>query len=126
MTQLCEMTQIGRVGSVKEVGPNLIVSVASDASYNKNGEWVNKANWIEHTIFGRQEKVLEWVRDNLQPGDLVSVRSTPSQSKYERNGETVYGYTFAVEMIRREVAKADMKAKEAPEETTRGKSRKAK
>ena len=27
---------------------------------------------------------------------------------------------------RREVAKADMKAKEAPEETTRGKSRKAK
>ena len=126
MSQLCEVTQIGRVGAIKEVGPNLIVSIASDASYNKDGEWVNRANWIEHTIFNRQEKTLEWARNNLAIGDLVFVRSTPSQSKYEKNGETVYGYTFAIDTIRREVAKADMKPKDAPEETpTRGKSRKA-
>jgi hypothetical protein len=32
MTQLCELTQIGRIGNVKEVGQNLMISVASDAS----------------------------------------------------------------------------------------------
>ena len=54
MTQPCELTQIGRVGAVKEVGQNLMISVASDASYKKDGEWVNRANWIEHTVFGRR------------------------------------------------------------------------
>jgi hypothetical protein len=47
MTQLCELTQIGRIGNVKEVGQNLMISVASDASYRRDGEWVNRANWIE-------------------------------------------------------------------------------
>jgi len=28
MTQLCELTQIGRIGNVKEVGQNLMISVA--------------------------------------------------------------------------------------------------
>ena len=125
MSRLCETAQIGRIGAIKEVGPNLIVSVASDASYNKDGQWVNRANWIEHTIFGRQDKTLEWARANLAVGDLVYVRSTPSQSKYEKNGETVYGYTFAVDTIRREVAKADLKPKEASDETPPKKSRKA-
>ena len=32
MTQLCELTQIGRIRNVKEVGENLMISVASDAS----------------------------------------------------------------------------------------------
>ena len=35
MTQLCELTQIGRIGNVKEVGQNLMISVASDASYRR-------------------------------------------------------------------------------------------
>ena len=64
-------------------------------------------------------------RANLAVGDLVYVRSTPSQPKYEKNGETVYGYTFAVDTIRREVAKADLKPKEASDETPPKKSRKA-
>lgn len=32
MTQLRELTQIGRIGNVKEVGQNLMISVVSDAS----------------------------------------------------------------------------------------------
>ena len=47
MSQLCEVVQIGRVGKIKQVGPNLLVSVASDASYKKDGEWIDRANWIE-------------------------------------------------------------------------------
>jgi hypothetical protein len=33
MTQLWQLTQIGRVGKVKEVGQNLMIPVASDASW---------------------------------------------------------------------------------------------
>jgi hypothetical protein len=40
---------LSRIGIVKEVGQNLMISVASDASYKKDGEWMNRANWIEHT-----------------------------------------------------------------------------
>ncbi|WP_342364172.1 hypothetical protein [Terrarubrum flagellatum] len=38
MIQLCEVNQIGRVGKVRGVDPNLMISIASDASYEKNGE----------------------------------------------------------------------------------------
>jgi len=54
MTQHCELSQIGPIGKVKEVGQNLMMSVASDASHKKDGEWVNRANWIEHSVFGRR------------------------------------------------------------------------
>ena len=96
MTQLCELTQIGRIGNVKEVGQNLMISVASDASYKKDGEWMNRANWIEHTVFGRRDKMKDWALDTLQAGDLVFIRSTPSQTSWEKDGEKRYGYTMAV------------------------------
>ena len=96
MTQHCELSQIGRIGKVKEVGQNLMISVASDASYKKDGEWVNRANWIEHTVFGRRDKMKDWALDTLQSGDLVFIRSTPSQTRWERDGEKQYGYTMAV------------------------------
>ena len=116
MSQLCEVVQIGRVGKIKQVGPNLLVSVASDASYRKDGEWIDRANWIEHTIFASREGLMIWASDNLSPGDLVFVRSTPSQSSYKKDGQTVYGYTFAVADLRRETAKADLKDKQAKSE----------
>ena len=96
MTQLCELTQIGRIGNVKEVGQNLMISVASDASYRRDGEWVNRANWIEHTVLGRRDKMKDWALDTLQAGDLVFIRSTPSQTSWEKDGEKRYGYTMAV------------------------------
>ena len=76
MTQHCELSQIGRIGKVKEVGQNLMISVASDASYKKDGDWVNRANWIEHTVFGRRDKMKDWALDTLQSGDLVFIRWT--------------------------------------------------
>jgi single-strand DNA-binding protein len=125
MSQLCEVIQIGRVGKIKPVGPNLLISVASDASYKKDGDWVDRANWIEHTIFASREGLMTWASDNLSPGDLVFVRSTPSQSSYKKEGQTVYGYTFAVADLRRETAKptpvpAKEEAKAKAKPKTRG------
>jgi single-stranded DNA-binding protein len=107
MTQLCETNQIGYVGKIKEVGTNLIVSVASDASFKKDGEWIDRTNWVEHTIFGRQEGIHKWARENLQPGDMVHIRSTPGEKSWEANGETHYGYTFAVNELTRLTEKAE-------------------
>jgi single-strand DNA-binding protein len=109
MTQLCELTQIGRIGNVKEVGQNLMISVASDASYRRDGEWVNRANWIEHTVFGRRDKMKDWALDTLQAGDLVFIRSTPSQTTWEKDGEKRYGYTMTVTELKLMTAKADLK-----------------
>jgi single-stranded DNA-binding protein len=111
MTQLCEVIQIGRVGKIKEVGQNLIISVASDASYKKEGEWIDRTNWIDHTIFARQEGLKKWAGEKLQSGDLVFIRSTPAQTSWDHNGEKRYGYTFSVSELRLEVAKEDMKAR---------------
>ncbi|WP_410469839.1 hypothetical protein [Bradyrhizobium sp. 33ap4] len=62
MTQLCEVNQIGRVGKIKEVGQNLMISIASNACYKKDGEWVDRVNWVEHTIFARQDGMLKWAK----------------------------------------------------------------
>jgi single-stranded DNA-binding protein len=112
MSQLCQTIQVGRVGKIKEVGSNLIISIASDASYKKDGEWQDRTLWVEHTLFARQEATIKWAREKLQPGDLVSVRSTPSQTRWEKDGKECFGYTFAIEELRREVAKADLKSEE--------------
>ncbi len=55
-----------------------MIWAASDASYRRDGEWVNRASWIEHTVFGRRDKMKDWALDTLQAGDLVFIRSTPS------------------------------------------------
>ena len=106
MNHLNQHTQIGRIGKVREVGDNLAITIASDASYKKDGDWVNQAHWVEHTVFARQGSLRTWVLDKLQPGDLVSVVSTPQQTSWEKNGQTHYGYTFAVDRLDLLVAKS--------------------
>ncbi len=77
MIQLCEINQIGPVGKIKEVGPNLTISVASDASYKKDGEWQERTNWIEHKIFARQEGTLKWAREDEEDASTKLVRVIP-------------------------------------------------
>ena len=86
-----------------------MISVASDARCRHDGEWVNRANWIEHTVFGRRDKMKDWALDTLQAGDLVFIRSTPSQTSWEKDGEKRYGYTMAVTELKLLTAKADLK-----------------
>ena len=56
MSQLNTHIQVGRVGQLKEVGANLVITVCSNNPYkNGNGEWIDNPEWIEHTIFARQD-----------------------------------------------------------------------
>ena len=63
-------------------------------------------------IFERQAGLLKWASDSLKPGDLVHVRSTPFQSEWEKDGETRYGQTFAVNELTLLTAKTDKKEKQ--------------
>jgi single-strand DNA-binding protein len=118
------MNQIGHVASVKSVGKNLIVRIASNANY-KNGEgaWVERTHWNEHTIFERQGGLLKWASESLKPGDLVLVRSTPFQNEWKKDGETHYGQTFAVTEVSLLTAKSDKKEKLDEVATSRGRQR---
>jgi len=86
MAHLCEMNQIGHVASVKTVGKNLIVRIASNANYkNGDGARVERTHWNDHTIFERQGGLLKWASESLKPGDLVLIRSTPFQTEWKRD-----------------------------------------
>lgn len=122
MAHLCEMNQIGHVASVRTLGKNLIVRIASNANYkNGDGAWVERTNWNEHTIFERQAGLLKWASESLKPGDLVLARSTPFQTEWKKDGETHYGQTFVVNELTLLTAKADRKGKQ--EETAKLRSR---
>jgi single-strand DNA-binding protein len=66
--------------------------------------------------------LLRWASENLKPGDLVHVRSTPFQTEWKKDGENRHGQTFTVTEVTLLTAKADKKVKQA--EPAKAKSRK--
>ena len=100
MNTIAEFTIIGRVGEIRQVGPTLRVSVASSFSRRDNsGEWIERTRWNELTVFG--EGTRGYVKRNLVKGDLIFTSGSMGQTKWEKDGETVYGVTLACERIER-------------------------
>ena len=94
MKTFAEYQIIGRVGNIKEVGNTLRVSIAAEyGKRNNNGDFESNPFWNEVTIFN--DNTAKWVRENVQPGDLVHTRGTIRQTSYEKDGTTVYGMTLA-------------------------------
>ena len=94
MKTFAEFQIIGRVGQVKDVGGILRVSIA--AEYGKrddNGDFQSRPFWNEVTVF--TENVANWIRENIEPGDLVHTRGTIRDNSYEKDGQTVYDKTMA-------------------------------
>lgn len=100
MSTIAEFTIIGRVGTIKEVGSTLRVSIASSTSRKDDrGEWIEHTRWNEVTIFSEGKQ--GYIRRNLDAGDLVFASGTLGQTSWEKNGEKVYGVTLACERIER-------------------------
>ncbi len=94
MRTFAEFQIIGRVGKIKEVGSTLRVSLAAEyGRRDDNGDFKPNPYWNEVTIFN--QKVIDWAKENIAPGDLVHTRGTLRQSEWEKNGQTVYGMTIA-------------------------------
>lgn len=95
---------IGRVGNVKVFDKVVRVSIASNASYKKNGEWVDRTDWNEVAIFDQGSR--NWVEKNLTKGDYVRAVGNLRQNSFERNGEKVYTVELDVTEISRQPKKA--------------------
>ena len=105
MKTFAEFQIIGHVGKVKQVGATLRVDVAAEyGRKDEGGEFRSKPYWNEVTLFN--ERVIAWARDTLKPGDLVHARGTVRQTRWDKDGQTVYGVTLAAEDLDLLAAKA--------------------
>jgi single-stranded DNA-binding protein len=110
MKTFSEFQIIGYVGQLKEVGGSLRVSIA--AEYGKrddNGDFQSRTFWNEVTVF--VEKTANWIRENIEPGDLVHTRGTVRDNNYEKDGRTIYDKTMAAHQF-------DLLAKKTAQEET--------
>jgi single-stranded DNA-binding protein len=99
MRSFSEFQIIGRVGKLKEVGPTLRISIASEyGRKDDRGEFQQNTFWNEVTLFN--EATITWANANIRPGDIVHARGTIRQSQWEaQDGSTVYGVTLAAEQV---------------------------
>ena len=109
MRTFSEFQIIGHVGKVKAVGPTLRVDLAADyGRKDEKGEYQPNPHWNEVTLFN--ERVIAWAKENIKPGDLVHARGTLRQTRYEKDGQTIYGVTLAAEDFDLLAAKAQVEA----------------
>ena len=79
----------GRIGSIREAGTALKISIASDyPRKDERGEWDSNTHWNTATVFG--EKTIAWIKEKTKPGDLVQVEGRLREGSYEKDGAKIY------------------------------------
>lgn len=87
MRNISEFRIIGRVGRTEVLDKVAFINVAANYGRKVNGEWQDDTHWNRVTVFG---KAIERV-EKLSAGDLVHISGRVRQTKYDRQGETIYG-----------------------------------
>lgn len=96
MKTFSEFQIIGHVGKIYTVGSTLRITIAADyGKKDEDGRFVSKPFWNEVTIFKTAR--FDWIREHIGAGDLVIARGTTRQTKYEKDGETIYSVTLAAD-----------------------------
>jgi single-stranded DNA-binding protein len=89
MRNIAEFTLIGRVGTIKQVGKTVRVTVCANYPFKDKGdEWKDDQHWNEVTIFTKS--IQDYVNEHVSKGDLVHVRGRVRQNSYERDGQRIY------------------------------------
>lgn len=89
MKNVAEFTIIGRIGNIKKVGSTTRLNIAANYPFkDANGEWQDQTYWNEVVIFS--DTMQTYISRHIGKGDLVHARGRIRQSRFERNGETVY------------------------------------
>ena len=94
---------IGRIGQVKASSSFVRVTIASNASYKKDGAWVEKVRWNEVIVFN--ERSVGWVVENLAKGQWVRATGSVQQNSYDKDGQTRY----TVDLICEDISRLPMK-----------------
>lgn len=80
---------MGRVGTIKQVGKTLRVSICANYPFKDDkGQRKDDAHWNEVTIFTKA--IQSYVSEHVSKGDLVHVRGRLRQNSFERDGQRVY------------------------------------
>lgn len=98
MKTFSEFQIIGHVGKngVRSVGQTLRISIAAEyGRRDDDGRFVSNPFWNEITVFNSAR--FEWIKKNIATGDLVFARGTIRQTKYDKDGETIYTVTLAAD-----------------------------
>lgn len=89
MRNIAEFTLIGRVGTIKQVGKTVRVSICANYPFKDDkGQWKDDAHWNEVTIFTKA--IQSYVSEHVSKGDLVHVRGRLRQNSFERDGQRIY------------------------------------
>jgi single-strand DNA-binding protein len=87
MRNIAEFTLIGWVGTIKQVGKTVRVSICANYPFKDDkGQWMEDAHWNEVTIFTKS--VQSYVNEHVSKGDLVHVRVRLRQNSFERQAIT--------------------------------------
>ena len=89
MRNIAEFTLIGRVGTIKQFGKTVRVSICANyPSKDDKGQWKEDAHWNEVTIFTKS--IQSYVNGHVNKGDLVHVRGRLRQNSFERDSHRIY------------------------------------
>jgi single-strand DNA-binding protein len=84
MRNIAEFTLIGRIGTIKQVGKTVRVSICANYPFKDDkGQWKDDAHWNEVTIFTKA--IQTYVSEHVSKGDLVHVRGRLRQNSFERD-----------------------------------------
>ena len=119
MFDIAEFHIVGRVGTIKKFDKLTRISIAANASYKKDGAWVDKTHWNEVVIFDGATR--DYIAEKFTKGDYVRARGSVRQNSYMRGTEQVYTTELIIEQISRmPVKRADNPdAEPAPEPAKR-------
>ena len=90
---------LGYVGTIREVGKTLKVSVSKTETWKDNsGQRMERTIWNTVTLFERTPG-FAWIKDNLKVGDLVKIEGNVFDTSYEKDGQTHYDTTLAADTL---------------------------
>ena len=95
MKDIAEFRITGRIGKSSIKDKVAFLDIASNYRRKVNDEWEDDTHWNRVTLFGKNiDRAAE-----LAVGDKVRVKGRVRQSRYERNGEVVYGTDVIAERV---------------------------
>lgn len=92
----------GYVGKITTLSKCLKISVAASERWTdrETGEVKEKTRWNTVTLWERNPG-FDWIKSNLQTGDLVHVRGDIEETTYDKDGHTVFTTDLRVDRISR-------------------------
>src|ERR1700730_18529609 len=109
MRNIAEFTLIGRVGTIKQVGKTVRVSICANYPLkDEEGQWKEDAHWNEVTIFTKS--IQSYVNEHVSKDVLVHVRGRVRQNIFERAGQRIYTVDLIAQEFGRLVQGSDRAA----------------